>query len=391
MLANQMPPLTWAAYSAIDEICECYAYCYLARYNGAAQSTSSAQSFTNAFSPSNISRGARVDGGAPSWVVVLYDYGQVKRLVVAIEGMTSTSQLSPAWVGPNSQSMNPLPGFCYSSFAIFATAIMADLMANPFFANNIGTPGCQVTFTGFSLGAGVAEILAVKCKAAFPNAQYRLVKFGAPRVGDANWVDGIDPNIDSKSYMVGNDRIDLVPYFTSAGVNSLSLTVLGQFTSYAPNVNQTRWNMTTGNYIPPPEESYSAYAATLIALADLPLTNPQSPWFYHDYDAYRLAFNNLAAFADSYSSYRFRYLEFNDDNQWQVNYHVGASAYIGLAGLGTEPAPFDQFPSPAEIAREMRRNEQPRVPQNPMPVAPVLPTRVVPSPGLWVPRRTRSV
>lgn len=390
MLQNQMPALTWNNMSLSEELCESYAFTYLAKYNAADWAARSLQSFYRAFAPSDVQRVARVDGGKPSYVIAFWDYGIQKRMLVAIEGLTSRTQLNPLLVGPNSTSMNPLPGFCYGAFKTFAEAIAAELLARTDFLSYWNTAGCQVTFAGFSLGAAVAEIIAVKMALLKPTAHIGIVKFGAPRTGDLAWVQGPVSQIPTSCVYVGADKIDVIPYVTAANLQ-FQLFVFQTFvTNYAANPSQLRFDM-SGRFSNDFNET--GFVEYRRAITDLARTvDDTNRWWYHAYDAYRLALLNLAIDQQSSAEWRFRYLEFNDDNQWQTLFRTGLTDYTGLVGLvDPNPADFVNDLTPQQARTAERAIAAPQLIPSPMqglPVAPPIPARPR---GMWIPRRVRDL
>jgi hypothetical protein len=72
----------------------------------------------------------------------------------------------------------------------------------------------QILLTGHSLGSALATISATDVMARFPDAQVELITFGAPRCGNAEFIDKVSARVDVFTRVV-NDS-DFIPWMPAA-------------------------------------------------------------------------------------------------------------------------------------------------------------------------------
>lgn len=389
MLENAMAPLAWSNQSRIDNACECFALTYLASYNTNDLGTRTRESFRRAYAPDTLMVVPRVPGGRPAFSFAKWTGAALPRMTVAIEGMTSLSQLWVSQSGTAAAAMTPLPGYVYGAFKTYAETIYNTIKNDPVVFGAGFLPQTGIQFTGFSMGAAIAEIVATLFQKDFPTLNVRLWKFASPRVGNAAWTQSVERVVNTENTYVGRDRIDVIPYMTNTEIAFFDNPLNRFHTLYARNEPFERIDI-QGR--PINTDNGDGLRQYLEVIGDRNRTVESSNfWLWHNYDAYRLALCNQAVNHNSDSQDRFRYLEFDDDNGWQVNYRGGAVAWAGLKEmLGTNPPNFvNAVPKDVAEAR-VQALAQPIIPQDPMRQGQ---TAIPPGRrpvGTWIPRRTRD-
>jgi len=315
MLANQMPEIPFTPATGDLQRFEAFAYVCLASYNDQAITANVQLSFQRAFDVATLQMTARVAGGRPGFCLASYSGKPQPKLIVAIEGTTDRAQIIDLW-GVNARiGVGGTAGFVFAPFANHADTIFTALMANPIFTAARDAASVPIIFTGHSLGAAIAEILAVRVKTAFPTKPVKCIKFASPRVGTAEWVANRHPGVFRDAVYFERDPIDLFP-FTTPGVPGLA--------SATPVFNTIQWaNGREGTRLsieprrtPLPTIHEGSYGASMQAAFEIGRTVDRfNSWFDHDKWRYYLGFMmndwgnrnwNLAT--------RMLYLEFNDRN-----------------------------------------------------------------------------
>lgn len=389
MLSAALPKLNANQLRSFDKVLEDFAYVYWAGYAGSAIDARVNQALQRAWGHTSASLVAGVGGNQPGYVQAYWDEPGNTRITIAIAGLTVLNQLATYLQTPGSIAATPLPGHVFNAFLTQANVIKAQLLADTSFTNRMAAGGTQLTITGFSLGAAIAEILASQFQALYPTKPVRCKGFAAPRVGTAAWANGTGVVRNRSANYVESDPIHLFPYITPPTISVLPVGGSPVFSCYAPTINQLVHSIQGEEGRGELPDNVRAYSlATSLLLAPLVGTNP---WIWHDIRWYRLAYCNLVSERGDQSMFRFRYLEYNNENTWGINCRQGTSSFAGLEVLnGTQPPPIDvDIPRPQMQVLQAPVVPGPR-PQNPMPGIPrqtTLPAIVAPT---WTPRRVRD-
>lgn len=345
MLSNQMPEIPFTPATGDLQRFEALAYCIMASYSGEAVAPRVLLSFQHAFDVATVTQVPRVVGATPGYTIASYVGKPQPKMIIAIEPTTDRRQIIDLW-GTNARvAVASNPGLVFSPFAVHANSIFTQLQANSSFVAARNTPGLPIIFTGFSLGAAIAECLAERFGAIYQTKPIKCIKFASPRVGNAPWVANRQRNVFRDAVYFERDPIDLFP-FSTVGVPGLaSMTPVPPAAQWVNSTEGKRLSIEPHRTPLPthPEDGLGASAAATLALSR-PM-NQFNPWFDHDPWRYYLAFMmndwgnrnwNLAA--------RMLFLEFNNRNYFGQGW-LGES--IATAVMTTmrvpDPDPFVQF------------------------------------------------
>lgn len=304
------------------EAAQAFSFCYLASYSHAAVPARVNTSLSRAWNYDHLYTVERVADSTPSYAVAIWNNNDVQRIIVAVEGMTSRSQV---WSRHNGFQMVPatgLEGHVQNGYQTYADAIKAQLLANTAFSAAWNRNGTVLIFTGFSLGAAIAEVLAVKFQKDNPSELVKLYKFASPMVGTSRWANSRYMVPNRMNYYAGWDPVHQIPYGllrNPVGPGLLAYGTVHFAAGNRPIERRTQqWDMITA---PPQtsrpfwiEETYAGYIQAL-ALTRMAI-DQENWWYWHDKNIYRTMFCGLVSGAESAMHYRFRYLEYDDDNQW---------------------------------------------------------------------------
>lgn len=393
MINRSLPRLPWSSVRSKLNQCECFSLCLLARYPQNGVSARPLQSFQRAWGMNILKRVAVVPGGRPGYVVAIWNTGAFTRVTVAIEGMRTIAQLHATWVGYNSTAIGSEGARVFHAYNTFANTIYTELLADPDVAAALAARNVGFTFTGFSLGAAIAEVLSNLFILNHSNPSYQLSKWASPKVGNAAWVNRTQLPADRCSFYTNEDPIWIYPYMTLHQLDTRSAPWSQGFTSFAANNPEQYYNMQG-------LASFQSRVDTLVvylrysASTNSPIT-PTNPWYFHASEAYRLMlFNDCenGGLAGLEAHYRFRFLEYEFDNNWWENYTTGQETWDGLDQVSVPPPP--DFAVPEEPALDERRGIMAgshTVPQVPVVTGQDNTNRLPVPAAAWMPRRTRDL
>lgn len=338
MLSIPLPPVRRSQSDGTGEMLEAFALCYLASYNGTSAGTRSHTAYANAWGYSAIQYFPRIDGACPAFVVATYGSGPGRKVIVAIEGMTSFSQLI-SWCNATDSMVNngASPGRILSIFSTYATAVQSRMNAAGYtFTGSFANP--DVTVAGFSLGAAVAELFCNVQKIAHVAYPIQCIKFASPRIGDRLYNSNGIPNYPRQSIYVKGDPIAGFPRVLTNRIPGQSFTNLQPVTWYRQDGIGRQLQILSDEWTGLPEQEPLEYNRALVRLTQS-LTNPDNPWFFHLMTTYRQAFLNLAYLQGAnLNYYRFRYLEHPDENSYQTSFVPGVMAQSSTWTV-LDPAP----------------------------------------------------
>lgn len=362
MLARQLDPIRIEDNTPYAHLCQSFALAHLASYNNPGpQAHVWETSFYRAFAINNFVWWPRVPGGRPAVVMAYIPYGLTAHLVVAVEGMTSLSQIWSAWTGAHTYVPVPnLPGVVHGTFKSYADDILALVYANSYWANVINERTTFVTFCGFSMGAAVAEIMAYTHRKTYRSQAIFCHKFGAPRFASDIWVNRRDAGVSHQSIYLGGDPVtDLLV----RGMTRTSDGVFGMPNGVTENVldpNAESWTLFgERDGVPPPISNRSALHS--YAQSRQAITNA-NPWRNHLGKAYRYMFCRYASRSADLLNLRMLYLEYPDESNWQLIWrNLTPPDFSGLEILIPPPPSYDDIR--ASQMREFHRG----VPDDPDP------------------------
>lgn len=222
MLATAFPPLPYWPTPAFDEMFEAIALCNLAGYPAGSMTTRSTDSFKRAWGMDSITSFAANGNGTPGFKAALWEHnvpslGISRKLVIAIDGISSLFDGGVFETLPS--TYYTFTGRVKTRWKTFADTIEAAL-ANQFgLGDSDQRIRTQLTFTGWSAGAAVAELLACRYNAQYHFPAVKCFKFGSPQVGNHSWYANRSARIQRQNLLCGGDPICSVP----GGGSNLSL------------------------------------------------------------------------------------------------------------------------------------------------------------------------
>jgi len=338
MLSHPLGPVQLQPHISIEEAAQCLAYSCLSYYAGGVLEPRVVTSFERAWGHNTIIHfpittpllGTPIVGA----IAMIWNDGLFKRVMIAVQGTTDVGQqfraaVSESLVPPFAlDTMTGRQGAIYRQWNRQANGIWAQILLNPILMAAINTERTVLTFTGHSMGAAVAEVLASNFKQANPHRRVRLCKFASPRIGTRQWYPFIGSSVPTLSVLCGRDPIHFVP---AAGLRmSVSFEPLSSILPmtfwqslkrdevvYRMRRDSPQWTIGYRDDGLFNEVGAAAWAITAM--------EPGNPWFDHLISSYRLGMMNFAASANDSLRLRFNYLEMPDENVWQTTFVPGAS------------------------------------------------------------------
>jgi Lipase (class 3) len=332
----------------LGELLEAFALCYLASYNGVGASTRCFTSYLRAWGMTNMRTFPRLSDGTPAFVVAYYGTGNTRKVVIAIEGMSSLGTLLD-WCGDTTgthYASDAYSGTVFKKFDDCAQSILNQISASGFLGSSSTMQ--DWTIAGYSLGAAVAEIIGYFRLTSASQAPTKVYKFGSPRVGNDNWLNGIrERNLDYRCVYLSNDPIFGYPTPLPNRRIGSPLTLNSTLEWYQQDPKGYQLLFPSDEWAGIPNFNVIDSAAMLRLLA-APMTYPTNPWIFHKMATYRQALATLAQIRGfNLNFYRFWYLEFPDDNTFAKVYQAGG--YTDPSSFFVTDPPPDDVVVPPEV------------------------------------------
>lgn len=322
MINQKLSPITVGPDITIPEIAEAFAFSYLAKYCTQDILPRVNLAYTRAWGCDAIYRFPRTTESRVGMMVGVFTDGELQKLVIGVEGLNN-----PSGIGlllNTLESVEPFTdrGSVAALYPPIANLLWAMLIASPVVANMLTDNRSIVTFGGHSLGAAVAELMAARLKLLRPTKNVRLVKFASPRVGSGRWIN-LRPFVPNVNVLTECDPIHFFPTF-ARNATALGLIVPGnQLRTYTQEPEVWRLTVHRGilrQYLPA-----GVLAPVRAAVVDTGSTTQDGyKWSDHFADRYRVILMNYAHLSQDQLTWRFNYLEHNDENTWQDLFIPGA-------------------------------------------------------------------
>lgn len=389
MIDRTLPRMPTPGRESIRHSLEAFTVVYLSKYNRTAIPARVTTSICRAWDFDQVQSVQRVGGGRPAYAIGIHNDANLKRVTIGIEGMTTVSQIwGPARGLVSESPFNTSFAVVFEAFNNYSATIYAELLANNAFMAAFNHPTCHVVVSGMSLGAGIAEVLCARFKKDYPLKTYDLYKFGSPKVGSTTWVNEFANPRRMNIYCV-RDPINQLPWGTPHTLwDGGPPIVWNSMTFYANNSPQTRLDITGDEMEGDFSESYQGYVRACVNMRQI--MDENNPLFWHDYDQYRVMLTAVACLPGGVFTDRFRYLEYDDDNQWGQRYIPGLGlqpAMKVLADPAPEPFVTERQPGLEQLPLRTRGDMQVNVPDEVQTPVQQQPTRQFANPA-WRPRRS---
>lgn len=351
MISVSLPPVFFGGNITPGELCEAHAHAYWARYNTLAISARVMTSMQRAYSVVDAVMYARTPT-VPGMVVTRVGSGASYRLIVAIEGSQT--------VGNVMNALDPMQAVtvagCQGHVAKFVkdayTACAATIDPLSTMGAALSNPRVPVTFTGHSLGGAVAEVWACAVKAALPGKSVRYVSFGSPRVGSAAWINRKNPALRWMHVYTDRDMMHAIPQGSCVPLDLLTSPVgVLNITNYVREETCLQLSLRDRFRSSLPEQSVFAAHPSWAAIIN-GMRNPIGPtsyWWTHTAESYRNYMMNYAYRLGANVFYRYGFLEFENENQWQTAWRARVDFDAAWNNV-VLPGPADATPPTAEIA-----------------------------------------
>lgn len=335
MISRQLPRITLQQHVAIDEVAQALALTYLAYYNTEPMQPRVLEAYKRAWAFDTLTQFPRKLSGTPGFNVALWSGEGIKHMHVAIEGTTNLTQLLPhagisAWT--SGTWLGLIAGVVTTHYG-YAIDILSQLQADTVLGPKLTDQRWVITFTGHSLGAACADVLALRVKVLSPIQRVRLIKFGSPRVGNRAYLNWRERLVPTKSVYCSKDPIHLFPSSGTGGV--IGRALFGPIVPSDPVIEEVPYLMRRdrATWFAGQNSEVNGYPIAYVRSLASGFA-PRSSWYDHLIKSYRLAMLNLVSAQRDMLQYRFRYLEHNDENRWQEGFGPGNDVWAPLDALG---------------------------------------------------------
>lgn len=375
MLDRTFPPLPYFTTPAYDEMWEALCLSYLANFANEAIPERVETSFKRAWGMTTIARYPANVNGTPAFVVAIWERDTTRKVVVAIDGISSISDV--VGFGQSAAvTFHGLPGKVMTPWATFADTVSATLETLTQLNTASERGKTSLTFAGFSAGAAAAELLAYWWNATTACPAIKLFKFGSCKVGNANWVRNRSARVQKQNLVIDRDPIPSLPF--NAGMMN-PFTNLGQiWTNWAHDpdcVRRDRDGNTIGGYGFDQERGeFQIYNAWLLAGYEQP------PWNDHDRRVYLISEANFAWSVYPHLFYRIAGCEYPTTNVFLSRWLAGNRSVANLFEVAGSPE-ADVTPT-LDVLRTIGQAEAPR-PVVPQTQSPAGDTEFSVSGGAW--------
>lgn len=347
VISRTLRPIDLIESVSFEEELQAFAFVDWARYADEAPPDRIETAMKRAWGFDSVVFFQRVLNTMPAFVVARWSTNNLRRVLIAVEPSHSANQFFnvASITGAMTGQTGGGDGLVLTNFQTAADLVWTALNASPVLVDAMHDPRAVVTWAGHSLGAAVADLNAIRFKRARPSAEVRLIKFGAPCVGNDMYVNRSYDRVRRSNVYVDQDPIFMWP--------TSEIRTFGGFASlvWSGPVREPscfRWNMINGdvacNYSPFPV-TYSR----LHQVRDLGLEiNTDNPWYYHLMGSYRCALMSAAARSRDLAFYRFNFLEFSNENYWQAAHATGRRDWENWYQVD-DPPPAEVPPPSAQI------------------------------------------
>ncbi len=368
MLENPLPPIALAQQVTANEMAQAFAMVKLASYSAVPLLANVHNAFFRSYGINIVYVAAPTILGNPGMVVGRVDYTWGKHYIIAFCGNQTSGQAFVNFLGTQQMvNAGPPGGQIGQGIQNIVTVVAAALAAQGAIQADLSLPSTQITFAGFSLGGAVAEVMAAVAKHLNPTRKIRLRKFGSINVGNQAWINARPDGLDVACMYRAGDGVWGIPWCSTVQqiVGPVASWSVLPSSYYALDPVRQFWSW-DGNIAPTPRRGFVS-PDLYFTSQWLRTVDTSNPAYNHLINSYRLLLTNMLQPGNQDDYYRFRFLEFPDDNKWQTMYQRAEffdPTWIGLL----DPAPAN-FQNPVPVAPVVRLHNA--VP--PAPAAPPIP------------------
>lgn len=314
MLAPGLPRLPYLNEQTCRFQAQCLAFAMLAYYNTVDFVGRVLTSFQRSYDVTDIRRTQRSTAGRPGFITAIFRGDTNQKIIVAIEGTTSPSQLLAYCREFRSEQMRENGPWTYGVFAEYAKQIIALLDLDPLWVEARSIRGVDVVFTGHSLGAAIAKVLAEHYSNVYRTLNVRYCAFASPRVTIPRTDSIPSPHQIGVDVYTEQDAIRNFPFANDGtkrswnGSNSLGLQFFDA-PLRARMWDQNGYEMGYGLYQLP---TSGPDALRQLSRASLAATM----FFQHEIKYYRNMMSNVLFRYNDEDLARFNFIELPDNNAW---------------------------------------------------------------------------
>jgi hypothetical protein len=310
MIDKSLPPVQRDTGWGQGEVLEALAYTYLTSYVPSALNTTQLQPYYRAWGPNLIKLVLGNGTDRPDYVMAFYTGGQNVKVIVAVRGVSNVIGLFRAAVNFTGVQVGTRPGLVYSSWKSGADAVKASILADTDYVGLTYNKPVSITFTGFSRGAAIAEVLGEEFQTAFPAMSISVIKFASPAVGNASWVNYGGRVFPMLSIFNDADPINGLPSSAVIDGNLFGSGYAGgrnMFYAFDRNPARYNWNTLVQD---------GTVVGQVNPLIQTMIQFPNGPWVFHSVAMYRKLFGRMLVPQYTLNKYRFNYLSFPDENNF---------------------------------------------------------------------------
>ncbi|HLI95893.1 MAG TPA: hypothetical protein VKT72_07375, partial [Candidatus Baltobacteraceae bacterium] len=208
MLSAPISPISLPQNYNAEELSQAFAMTMLASYANVALDSRTIQSFANSYGVAQLWQMPAVPLVTPPVTIAKIPYSWGNHVIIALAGTPNGASLVAQWWNSSFAvtSTNPV-GKVHHMYNVAATAVATAIAAVPALVTLLADPRTEVTFTGYSFGAAVADLMASTMICLAPTRKIRLRKFASPRCGNLEYYANTPAQLNTVAIYRQNDGV----------------------------------------------------------------------------------------------------------------------------------------------------------------------------------------